>query len=261
MNRSYPNLKQSFGLFGLYILITLLIGLILASVSSYVSNSVIALLGTVISMVLIIVIALNFKKAKYDYLLAERSPARPTAYGIAALFTVFLILVLDPLTSAIPMPDFMKELFEKVISNDIYSFLAIAIAAPILEELLFRKIMLEGLEVNYGARKAILWSAILFAIFHMNPWQGIGAFVIGIFLGWIYVKTRDIWLCIFVHFFNNALSFLAFIVFDDPFYSMQDLTGGNYYTLAAIMGISLIALYVCYKILKRHFQLWGKEPV
>lgn len=259
MIKSYPNIKQSFGLFGLFILISLLIGLAGAVFSDYVSNSLLTLIGTVVSMILIIVIALNFKQAKFGYLFRRESSAKPTAYGVAALFTVFLILVLDPVTSAIPMPEWIERIFEKVLERDVYSYLAVAVAAPVLEELLFRKIVLEGMEVNYGARKAIIWSAVLFAIFHLNPWQGIGAFCIGLFLGWLYVKTRDIWLCIFIHFFTNSLAFLAFFMFDDPFYSLLDVTGDDYYSLVIIMGISLIAMYFCYNILKKHFALHANE--
>lgn len=257
MNRSYPNIRQSFGLFGLYVIITIVLGLGVSAIPG-IPISLITLVGTVVAMVAIIAIALYLKKTNTQYLFTRLSAASPTAYGVAALFILFLIFVLDPLTSLIPMPEQIRRMFEEALRADIYTFVAVAIAAPVLEELLFRKIMLEGLEVNYGPKKAIIWSAALFAIFHLNPWQGIGAFFAGLFLGWLYVNTRDIWLCIFVHFFNNTLSFIAFIAFDDPFYSMIDATGGDYYTLAAIIAISLVALYFCFRILKRHFEL--KRP-
>lgn len=259
MIKTYPNIAQSFGLFGLYLLITLLLGLAVATLSM--ANSSVVLLISALSMLLTLAMALKLKQAKVPYLFVRRRMATPMTYGVAALFTVFLIFVLDPITSLIPMPDSFREMFEQAFSHNIFSYLVVGVAAPLLEELLFRKLMLEGLEKNYGARKAILWSAVLFALFHLNPWQGIGAFFIGLLLGWLYLKTRDIWICIFVHFFINTLSFLAYLSFDDPFYSMLDLTGEDYYSLAGIIAISLIGMYFCFRILKREFVLTEDESL
>ena len=81
------------------------------------------------------------------------------------------------------------------------------ILAPLLEELLCRGIMLRGMLARRKAPwKAIVWSALIFAVMHMNPWQSIPAFLIGLLLGWVYYRTHSLWATIFLHCLNNSIS-------------------------------------------------------
>ena len=125
--------------------------------------------------------------------------------GIALLA---LSVVIEPTTSFIPMPDLIKNLFEKVfLESKLWDMiLATCILAPLMEEFVCRGMMLRGMLCQMSTRKAILWSAFLFAFMHLNPWQAIPAFLCGIFLGWVYVRTHCLWATIFLHFLNNAIS-------------------------------------------------------
>ena len=93
------------------------------------------------------------------------------------------------------------------ISDDTFTlFLLVSFFAPIIEEILFRGIIQKGL-INKGVkpRSAIIISALVFGIVHFNPWQFIGAFLLGIVLGVIYFKTKSLLMSIFLHFFNNTI--------------------------------------------------------
>jgi len=121
-----------------------------------------------------------------------------------------LIGFIDPLVSSIPMPDFVRKfMMEMFCKTDIFSFITIVIAAPLLEELIFRGVILNGFLHNYSPKKAIVVSAVLFGFVHLNPWQFVGATLLGLFMGWIYYKTHCIWLTIFIHFMNNLIGFLV----------------------------------------------------
>ncbi|MBS12182.1 MAG: hypothetical protein CME19_11345 [Gemmatimonadetes bacterium] len=85
------------------------------------------------------------------------------------------------------------------------TILLVNVVAPITEECLFRGVILRGFLITYSTRKAVLLSAFLFAAFHMNPWQGIGAFFLGILFGWWYVRTRSLVPCLAGHAAFNAL--------------------------------------------------------
>lgn len=254
MKETYPNIAQSFGLFGLFILISIVAGLAMVGLG-HVNKPLITMLSTLIANGLLILIALNFKETNWSFLFGDREKATFTTYLVGALFTVFYILFMDPIVSAVPIPDWLKKIFEEAIQKDVWSYLTLAIVAPVTEELIFRRLILTGLEKNYGVKKALLWSAFFFALFHLNPWQGVSAFLIGLFLGWVYLKTRDIWLCIFIHFVNNSIAFLAFVYSEDVFFSIVDLTGYDY-RLALIMGLSLICMYICYRFLSNQFKLY-----
>ena len=55
---------------------------------------------------------------------------------------------------------------------------------------------------------AIFWSALIFAVIHLNPFQAVPAFLLGILMGWVYYKTGSLKLTILMHFTNNLLSML-----------------------------------------------------
>lgn len=71
--------------------------------------------------------------------------------------------------------------------------------APVVEELIFRGIMLKGLLTRYSSMKAILISALIFGISHGYPLQAWGACVVGIILGWVYYQTKSIGTTILLH--------------------------------------------------------------
>jgi uncharacterized protein len=98
-----------------------------------------------------------------------------------------------PVGSLIPLPEFMKQIVRELMSrNGFFSLLAIVIAAPILEELIFRGIILHGLLKRYSPFHAILLSSVLFGIVHLNPWQFITGLFIGCFAGWVYYRISCI---------------------------------------------------------------------
>ena len=72
------------------------------------------------------------------------------------------------------------------------------ILAPIFEELVFRKLIISR-TVVYGEKLAILFSAIMFAFFHMSIQQFFYAFLIGLALGYLYVRTSKLIYPIILH--------------------------------------------------------------
>ncbi|MBR6054229.1 MAG: CPBP family intramembrane metalloprotease [Bacteroidales bacterium] len=86
------------------------------------------------------------------------------------------------------------------------SILLAVIMAPLFEEWLLRGMILRGLLEKMKPGWAIVISAALFGAIHMNPWQGIPAFVLGCFFGYVYWKTGNLWLTILMHAVNNGLS-------------------------------------------------------
>lgn len=86
---------------------------------------------------------------------------------------------------------------------------ALVVMAAVTEEFLFRGLILRGLLARVGPGRAVVISAGLFAVMHLNPWQMPATFLIGAILGWVYWRTRSLTLCIVGHAFHNALVLLA----------------------------------------------------
>ena len=112
----------------------------------------------------------------------------------------------------IPAPPWFWEMFGKIFETNYDwwgTFMKVAIVAPFVEELIFRGIILQGFRRNYSAFVSVFMSALLFALFHLNPWQFPSAFVLGLLLGWIMVMNNNILLAIIVHSINNLMVLLS----------------------------------------------------
>ncbi|ADB41106.1 CPBP family intramembrane glutamic endopeptidase [Spirosoma linguale] len=132
-----------------------------------------------------------------------------SAYLVSAVGLIAMGVLAEPIVSAIPMPDAMQEMIKKMFNKNMV--VSAVIAAPVLEEILFRGIILDGFLKNYRPAKAIIWSGVIFGLIHLIPAQALNAAFIGIALGWLYYRTRSLTLCMFLHFVNNGLSSLSLL--------------------------------------------------
>ena len=82
----------------------------------------------------------------------------------------------------------------------------------IAEEFLFRGAIASGLKER-GFKAALFGSAIIFTFMHGNPEQTIHQFIIGIIVGYIFLKTGNIWIGVVVHFINNFTAVTISYVF------------------------------------------------
>lgn len=84
------------------------------------------------------------------------------------------------------------------------TFVIAVLIAPTAEELLFRKLLTERI-VKYGELAAVLASGLFFGLFHGNLNQFSYAFLLGLFLGFIYVKTGKLRYTIGLHMAINFI--------------------------------------------------------
>ena len=219
-----------------------------------------------------IYIAFRANAAKHDAIMSGVSSVRINspffgkagvlgAFVLAGLGLLAITVVIDPLTSIIPMPDFVKTLFESVFVNTALwdSILATCILAPILEEFLCRGLMMRGMLRTMAPWKAILWSALIFAVIHLNPWQSIPAFVIGVFFGWVYYRTGCIWLTVFLHCLNNSLSTLLTRIFPDIGIDQGLIDILPRTTYLAVYGIACVVLVAVVLLLNKYLPKKAKD--
>ena len=145
------------------------------------------------------------------------------------------------------LPNIMEQTFD-ILQSGWGGILAIAVAGPVLEELLFRGAITKALLKQYDPAKAILISAFIFGIFHINPIQVVAAFLIGLLLAWVYYKTASLLPCILMHILNNSISVYLNIKYpgmDD----MDALVGGT--ASLIITCVAAVLLVGCYWLMKR----------
>lgn len=101
-------------------------------------------------------------------------------------------------------------------------FLVLCVMPAIVEELFFRG-ALQGLLRPCGSEVAIFGPALLFALLHLDPIQGLTALVCGVFLGWLAERSGSILPGMLLHFTNNCLAFLSLYL---RFYAPNNVSFG-----------------------------------
>ncbi len=87
-------------------------------------------------------------------------------------------------------------------------FLVAVICAPIFEELLFRKFIIDRVR-RFGEVPAVFFSALAFGLFHMNFAQFFYAFMLGLIFGYVYVRSGKIHYTMILH---ATINFLGSVV-------------------------------------------------
>ena len=247
----YPTIKQSFGLLVKLFLISIPASIPLIILMIFAGNvlekNLIKSIGYLIAYVIALTWVIRRTKKKIEKRDLRKFTWRKKSLSLSMMTLIFLmtlaLMVGLDLFEFIPFPKFMTDMLKDLIQPDIYSFLAAVIFAPVLEELLFRGIILEGFLHNYSPKKAILWSALIFGIAHANPLQFLNAFFAGLFIGWIYFKTRSLIPGIMIHFINNLINFLIMVISGNQDTSLINIVGNTYLYLILIFLSMLLLIF------------------
>jgi hypothetical protein len=87
--------------------------------------------------------------------------------------------------------------------------LVISIGPALGEELFFRGLLLRAFGRGLPAWSAIGLSAVLFGALHLDPLQGAGAGLVGVYLGYVVLATGSLWPAAAAHGLNNLACSLA----------------------------------------------------
>ena len=160
----------------------------------------------------------NRQSLRGAFPLGRVSAADWLAAGLVAGGAAILLSELDnAIRWVLPPPQWIVELMEDLFLSEGRfgsKFFTLVLVAPITEELLFRGIILRGLLGRFRPGVAILLSALLFGMMHVNPWQAIPTTVLGAIYAWFYVRSGSLWPGIVAHAMNN---FLFLLVITGPF--------------------------------------------
>jgi hypothetical protein len=141
--------------------------------------------------------------------------------------------------------DFWENAFSPV------GLMAVGVLGPFAEELLFRGAVLPSLlnwdRISGKPWLAIILSAALFSLAHMNPAQLPFAFMLGLLLGWLYYRTGSLLPGLVIHVINNSLICVVGILSlneeDSGAETLADLFGSPALEYLA-EGVSLLLLFV-----------------
>ncbi len=164
-------------------------------------------------------------------------PAQGQDLGWALLGLAFLMPVvqwLGHVNEALPLPESWRafdamqmELIEAALRGGLNvgaNLLVLAVVPAFCEELLFRGYVQRQAERGLGALGGVLFSGIVFGLYHLRLTQALPLCVLGVYLAYLVWRTRSLWSAIVVHLANNAFSvLLAAYAEYHPGLSWQDL--------------------------------------
>jgi len=126
----------------------------------------------------------------------------------------------------------LEQISSIVSTGNLVGIMIPVLFAPVLEELVFRKMIL-GRTKGFGESTAIVFSALSFGLFHQNLTQFMYAFAVGLFLGYVYCKTGKVIVTIIMHMLLNGFS--SCIMFIMPMF-------GKEVNPAFVLAVVLLAL-------------------
>lgn len=113
----------------------------------------------------------------------------------------------------------------------------VSILAPVIEEIIFRGIIIERLGAKYNYRWAVIISSTIFAFLHVS--QVLDAFIFGVVLSLVYLKTESLMIPILIHVVNNITAFFFMIAYDKFSFNYGSWDTVGPYISNALVGIFL----------------------
>ena len=215
-NYYLPDIGGMFMLF-LMFLIGALIGNLINICLVFVSTEFAAVYGTVISYPVMFIPPLMYASAQSHrneffekgYALDSNNFGSLGGLKIALMVSIATLatsFMTDSLSRILPeTPEWFENAMNAIMDAPVWiTLISVSVFAPLFEEWLCRGLVLRGLLQKMKPSAAICISALFFAVLHMNPWQAVPAFILGVLFGYVYYKTGSLKLTMLMHFINNT---------------------------------------------------------
>jgi membrane protease YdiL (CAAX protease family) len=127
-------------------------------------------------------------------------------------------------------------------SDMFWRVLAVGIGAPIFEELVFRKLLIDR-TIKYGEFISIFFSGLAFGLFHGNFQQFFFAFGLGMLFAFVYVRTGRIRYTIGLHMVVNMVSSVITVFISQKYNEYGVASSDPAVIQAAMQANPTVALY------------------
>ena len=159
------------------------------------------------------ILYVRYPSSHYSMRTSSLRVSEAVSFALAAILGVFLFSYLSnlwmillqrmgiPLTlAAVPAPSGPLQLLS--------SLLAIAVLPAMCEEIFFRGLVFASFE-DWGTRRALIWSALLFALMHGQLTALPLQLILVLLFGFMVIYTHSIYATMIYHAFHNGASLLA----------------------------------------------------
>lgn len=145
-------------------------------------------------------------------------------------------------------------------AGPIVLFFAVAIMAPIIEEIMFRGLIFNQFLGKMKMKWIIVLQGLMFGAFHMNIIQGSYASLMGMIMGLTLLYSRSLWIPILIHFGNNALSTILYYSGYESFATNNNVLNISISLLMIFIVAPLCFLYFYKTRNISYMHSTGEEP-
>lgn len=158
-------------------------------------------------------IIIKIFKLNSDTLFKFKIPNFKTIYNNVSMWVVSLFLI--GIISQIQLKLFPNQIKDLELLNTFFKntklwqqVLLFSLTPAICEEILFRGLIFESLREKMQPKFAIIFSGILFGIFHIYPGKILTTALLGMLFAYSSYKTKSLVMPIILHFINNSFIFI-----------------------------------------------------
>lgn len=212
-----------------------------------------------------------FTRRPIAWLNVNKAPAPLVCLGVIAVFVVsvgFLNYVVA-LNESMTLPQWLSgiEKSMRIMENQaaatteillggtsagdlISSILIVGLIGPFAEEVFFRGALQRSI---YGPHpwKAVWWTALIFSLLHFQMYGFVPRFLLGLWFGYLYLWTGNLWPCVLAHALNNSVTVVSkWLVMrgcvDSEVFNLG--ADGNPAIIAISILLSITAIFIIRKI-------------
>ncbi|MFI3332128.1 MAG: type II CAAX endopeptidase family protein [Rikenellaceae bacterium] len=211
------------------------------------------LASQIISMVLTIIFIYVIRHVRQAEAITIRLSLKgldPTLLLGGLLMLLSASVVIEPLLTLLPPTP-------PIVGRGWPMLVAVIIGAPLFEEFICRGLILESMRTKSGVLMAWFFSSLFFGLMHLDPTMVINAFVMGLILGYIYIRSESLWAAIILHALNNAIAYMLILLgLGDNFILREAIASDVIYY--AIYALAAIILLVSILLCRERFKLMIK---
>jgi len=148
--------------------------------------------------------------------------------NLASQFLMYAVAAATGITKTNPVDQMIQTL------TPVSLFFYVVIVAPLMEELIFRKLLIDRM-IPYGQKAAVIVSGVAFGLFHGNFFQFFYACILGMIFAYLYTETGTMWYGVMIHgAINFTGGFLSLIL-------QTEVAAGS---IPAMMWMQVFGLFV-----------------
>lgn len=255
----FPTPKQAITV----LLITFALLIVVSGIGFVSSNTKLNLLIGEIFTILPAVLFLRYKNYSIPIVLRLR-PISLRLVLVSALIGVALTIIGDEIDRLmemlLPLPPELESMFQVVLkANSLGDWLILIVAAVFLaglfEEMLFRGFLQNALEEKMDITRAVLATAFIFSLFHINPWWLVQIVLLGVILGVMAWKSNSIFPSALVHGINNGIALIAANTGDSEIAFLTWKGHVNPLVLIAAIGALYIGMVLFYRYSEEDIEI------